>query len=151
MRRFIYITATGLYSGYSPWAPGTAGSLLGLLFFIIIPGFRDWILLAACMLFFFIGVWAASHVEKMENKKDASIIVIDEIVGMWISLLFIPSSMHWIWWMGAFLLFRIYDIIKPFPADQSQNWPVGWGIMADDVWAGIYANITLRMLYLFIG
>ncbi|MBN2103983.1 phosphatidylglycerophosphatase A [bacterium] len=151
LRRLIYIVATGLYSGYSPLAPGTAGSALGLLIFMLIPGFRNWILLSACIIFFLIGVWSATQVEKMENKKDASIIVIDEIVGMWIALLFIPVSMNWIWWMGAFVLFRIYDVIKPFPAGKSQELPSGWGVMVDDVWAGFYANVTLEIVYLFFG
>ncbi|MFC1569223.1 phosphatidylglycerophosphatase A [bacterium] len=151
MRRIIYLFATGLYTGYSPIAPGTAGSALGLVFYFLIPGFRGWNLLSASVLFFFVGVWSGTYVEKIEKKKDASIIVIDEVVGMWISLLFLPMHMNWIWWVGAFFIFRIYDIIKPFPAGRSQHLRSGWGVMVDDVFAGIYTNLTLRLLFHFFG
>lgn len=147
MRQLIRFIATGCYSGYSPIAPGTAGSILGLLIFWLIPGFRGYLLLSICMITFFIGVWAATQVEKMEKKKDSGIIVIDEIVGMWLSLVFLPISMHFIWWIGAFFLFRLFDIIKPFPAGRSQSLKGGWGVMIDDVFAGIYANLVLQGLY----
>jgi len=151
MRRLIYLIATGLYTGYSPIASGTAGSALGLAAYFLFPSFRQWILLSACILFFFLGVWSATHIENYERKKDASIIVIDEIVGMWISLLFLPISMGWIWWLAAFFIFRIYDIIKPFPAGRSQKLHAGWGVMVDDVLAGVYTNMTLRLLFYFFG
>lgn len=147
MRLLIRFIATGCFSGYSPIAPGTAGSALALLIFWLIPGLRGIVLLSVCIITFFIGVWSATQVEKMEQEKDSGIIVIDEMVGMWLSLLYLPVGMHMIWWAGAFLLFRLFDIIKPFPAGRSQNLPGGWGVMLDDVFAGIYANLVLQGFY----
>lgn len=146
---FIRCIGSGLYSGKSPVAPGTAGSLVGLACFIFIPGFSGWILFSAIVLFFFIGVWAATEIEKVEGH-DAGFITIDEVVGMWISLLFLPSAGLWTAVVPAFLLFRIYDILKPFPAGRSQNLSGGWGVMTDDVFAGIYANLTLQIIFRFI-
>ena len=147
--KFIFrILATGFYSGYCPVAPGTAGSALALGIFILIPGFREWILLAVCVGVFFIGVWSATQVEKTEGH-DATLIVIDEMVGMWIALLYLPNEMHWICWVIAFFVFRVFDIFKPFPADQSQKLPAGWGVMTDDVIAGIFTNLFVRFVYSF--
>ncbi len=151
MRRFHYFLATGCYSGYSPIAPGTAGSAFAWLIFWLIPGFRGISLLAACVLFFAVGVYSATQVEKYEKKKDSGKIVIDEVVGMWLTLLFLPAGMNIIWWIAGFFVFRIFDIIKPFPANRSQALKGGWGVMADDVIAGIYANLLLRILFHFIG
>ena len=73
------------------------------------------------------------------------------MVGMWISLLFLPVSITWTGWIAAFFLFRFFDIIKPFPAGASQKLPAGWGIMIDDVFAGLYANLAVRLIFwLFI-
>ncbi|MBN1783322.1 phosphatidylglycerophosphatase A [bacterium] len=142
------LIATGFYSGYSPIAPGTAGSAVALLIFWFVPFLRAWNLLAACLVFLFLGVRSATEVEKMAGKKDPGIIVIDEIVGMWLSLLFLPAAMHAVWWIAAFFLFRLFDIVKPFPADSSQKLQGGWGVMIDDVIAGVYANLSLRVLFI---
>ena len=145
----IRLIGSGLYSGKSPVAPGTAGSLVGLGLYMAIPGFSGWMLLGAVVLFFFIGVWTATEIEKTEGH-DAGFITLDEVVGMWISLLFLPDAALWKTVIPAFFLFRIYDIIKPFPAGRSQNLPGGWGVMVDDVFAGIYANLTLQIVFRFI-
>ena len=149
MNRIHRLIATGLYSGYFPIAPGTVGSFLALVFFCLIPDFRGFILLTGIILLFFIGVWAASQTEKTDGH-DASIINVDEIVGMWISVLFISSGVAWYWWIGGFFIFRIFDIIKPFPINSSQKLPGGWGVMIDDVIAGVYTNCILRIGLLFI-
>ncbi len=147
LSRFL---ATGFYSGYAPIAPGTAGSAVAWLIFILIPGLRDLPLLLLIVLVFFIGVKVATDVEKTDGH-DASVIVIDEMVGMWVSLLILPVSMSWTWWIAAFFLFRFFDIIKPFPAGKSQKLPAGWGIMMDDLFAGLYANLAVRLIFwLFI-
>ncbi len=142
MRIFHYILGTALGSGYAPFAPGTAGSLLALMLFWFLPmptAYR----LACIALLFFAGVWSAGLIER-EQGKDPQIVVIDELVGQWIALLFIPHQ--WAWFGASFLLFRLFDIFKPWPVYQSQNLPGGWGIMIDDVLAGIYANLFIQLI-----
>lgn len=147
LARFL---ATGCFSGYFPIAPGTVGSVAAFIPYLLFPGFRGPILLAASILFFFVGVWAATQTEKITRLHDPSIVNLDEVVGQWIALLFLPEPVRWPAWIGAFLLFRVFDIIKPFPANQSQNLPRGWGVMVDDVIAGIYANIVLQLVFRII-
>ena len=146
LKWLIYMFGTGFFSGYAPVAPGTAGSLVGLFILLLFPGFSEWKLLLGCILVFFAGVAAATQIERFENKKDTGLIVIDEIVGIWITFLYIPEKINLIGWIGGFLLFRLFDIIKPFPARRSQNLSSGWGVMIDDVIAGIYANLVLQGL-----
>lgn len=137
--------ASGFYSGYSPFAPGTAGSLVGI-FIYLIPGVEQpIILIPLSILFFIIGVVTSSHLEK-KLGDDPSVVVIDEIVGMWVSLLFLPKQLAV--YVGAFLLFRFFDIVKPTPARQAERLNGGWGIMLDDVFAGIYANIVIQIILL---
>jgi len=141
MRIFHYITATALGSGFTPAAPGTAGSILGILIFWFIPlGTALQIFITAVILI--IGVWSSGFVEK-EKGKDPQIVVIDEVAGQWTALLFIPKEINW--FIAAFLLFRLFDIAKPFPINRSQNLGGGWGIMIDDIIAGIYANVILQI------
>lgn len=142
--RFI---ATGCYSGYSPVAPGTAGSIVGLLAYAI-PGMeRTLILAVASLVVFIIGVMTSGEMEKIHGE-DPSIVVIDEIVGMWISLLFLPKGI--LIAILAFLFFRVYDIFKPPPARQAERIPRGYGIMLDDVVAGIYANVSVQLIVFII-
>jgi phosphatidylglycerophosphatase A len=142
--RFI---ATGIYSGYFPVASGTAGSLVGLLFYAI-PGMENSMILSAAILIMFaIGVAASAEMEKIHGE-DPSIVVIDEIVGMWISLLMLPKGI--LVATLAFLFFRAYDIVKPPPARQVERVPNGFGVMLDDMFAGIYANISVQfIIFLF--
>jgi phosphatidylglycerophosphatase A len=137
--------ATGFYSGFSPIVPGTAGSLVGLLIYLI-PGVENiYVLGPLSILFFFIGIFTSSRLEK-QLGEDPSIVVIDEIVGMWISLFFLPKNPAI--YIGAFVLFRVFDIVKPSPARQVERYKGGWGIMLDDVFAGIYANIVMQIILL---
>jgi len=137
--------ATGFYSGFSPIVPGTVGSLVGLLIYLI-PGVENiYILGPLSIIFFFIGVFTSSRLEK-QLGEDPSIVVIDEIVGMWISLFFLPKNP--VIYIGAFVLFRVFDIVKPSPARQVERYKGGWGIMLDDVFAGIYANIVMQIMLL---
>jgi len=138
--RFI---ATGFFSGYSPVVSGTVGSLTGLIIYAI-PGIEaPVIFLVLTIAVFFIGTYASAQMEKSYGD-DPSIVVVDEIVGMWISLLFLPKSIAIA--AIAFFAFRFYDIVKPPPARQMEKYPGGWGIMLDDVFAGIYANVTLQII-----
>ncbi|MBI3195489.1 MAG: phosphatidylglycerophosphatase A [Ignavibacteriae bacterium] len=148
MTRFI---ATGFFSGYSPIASGTAGSFVALLLYFI-PGFEQprtlgIIIAATCI----IGTYVSSIMEK-KFGDDPSIVVIDEVVGMWISLLFLPKTM--LIATLAFFLFRAHDIVKISPARQLEAIPNGFGIMLDDIVAGIYANLSVRIVLLaleFVG
>ena len=140
--------ATGFGSGYFPVASGTVGSFVGLLFFFI-PGFsKPEILFPTIIITFFIGAVASSLVAKELRNTDPSIVVIDEIVGMWISMTFLEPSM--IILLIAFILFRLFDIWKPFPVNSLEKVHGGWGIMLDDVAAGMYANIVLRIMLFVI-
>ena len=150
MNRYHRLIATGFYSGYFPIAPGTVGSAAALILYWIFPGFREFLLLSVVIGLFFIGVWAANETEKTAGH-DASIINIDEIIGMWISLLFLPKGLAWIWPVGAFFIFRGFDIVKPFPVNASQKLPGGWGVMMDDVLAAIYTNLIMRLLIAVFG
>jgi phosphatidylglycerophosphatase A len=150
MKQLSRLIGTAFYTGYAPVAPGTAGSFFALLLFILIPGLRGWPLFGICFFIFFVGVWAGTIIENSEGK-DPSIVVVDEVVGMWISLLFLPFPMHWVVWVVAFLVFRLLDIVKPFPAGWSQSLSGGWGIMLDDVIAGIYTNILIRVTFVLFG
>jgi phosphatidylglycerophosphatase A len=143
---FATAVATGLGSGYSPFAPGTAGSLVGLALFPLVARLSVPAQLTLVAVASLVGVFAASHVAARAGRKDPGIVVIDEIVGQWISLLLLP----WNVWTAtlAFLLFRVMDIVKPYPARQLEALPGGWGIVADDVMAGIYANLLLRVALL---
>ena len=146
IRKISYLIATGFGSGYFPIASGTAGSLVALIIYIFFP--LDpvyWSVIT--ILTFILGVWAAGVVEK-DLMKDPGIVVIDEFVGQWIALLFLPKTM-WIF-IASFLLFRLLDIIKPYPARQVEHLRGGMGIMLDDVFAGIYTNILLQGIVCFI-
>jgi phosphatidylglycerophosphatase A len=136
--------ATGLGSGFFPFAPGTAGSLVALAAWIAFPslplsgGAGTWIFLAAC---FAVGV-AASGPAEQEFGKDGGPIVFDEVVGQWITVAGLAVTP--VTALLGFVLFRIFDVLKPFPAGRSQSWGGGLGVMADDVFAGIWAALVLR-------
>lgn len=139
----IRLIATGFFSGYSVIAPGTAGTAVALVIYCVLPplGFVAWsaILLGSIL----VGVYVSTQGEKAWGK-DPGYVVIDEIAGFFVTVCFLPQSML----MGivAFFIFRVLDIIKPPPARQAEDLPGGWGIVMDDVFAGIYGNLILRGL-----
>jgi phosphatidylglycerophosphatase A len=143
------LIATSLFTGHFPIGPGTVGSLLALALYRWTPAGRPGVLPGLVVAVFFIGVWASAETEKRYGH-DAGIINVDEMAGMWISLLFLPFRLNHFWLLGAFFLFRFFDIVKPFPVNRAQNLPRGWGIMIDDVAAGLYANAVLRLAHLFV-
>lgn len=161
--------------GYFPIAPGTVGSMVGVGLYLAIWGWLYGVLeanaargrlnllyvftpqLALMLLVIFLltlaGIWAATRAEKVTRKKDPSIVVIDEVAGQMIALLSGPFWIH-TWWsiLSAFILFRVFDIWKPYPIRRLEALESGLGIMADDVLAGIYAlmvNSVLVSGYLF--
>lgn len=136
------LVATGLGSGYSPLAPGTAGSLVGLVLFVPLAGLAWPTQLAATAAVTLIGVLAAARVAQLLGRKDPGLVVVDEVVGQWITFLALPLTP--VTALAGFLLFRAMDIVKPWPARDLERLPGGWGIMADDVAAGIYAHLLLR-------
>lgn len=149
MGKFVnYIIATAFGAGYAPLAPGTAGSILCLLIVYFLTPIPLWIYITALFVLFFLGVYSGTRVEK-DLGHDPSIVVIDEVVGMGISLLLLPRN-FWLFFI-AFLLFRIFDIFKPPPINLSQNLPDGWGIMLDDVIAGLYAFLVVQIIRYFAG
>ena len=139
------IIATGLISGYSPIAPGTAGSLVGVALYLI-PGMDGiFVLPFATAVLFFVGVYFSAQLEQLLGD-DPQIIVVDEIVGVWISLILLPKTI-WIV-IIAFFLFRVYDTVKPPPARNVERLGGGWGIMLDDVVAGVFTNLTVQLIML---
>jgi phosphatidylglycerophosphatase A len=146
---FSIAVATGLGSGYSPFAPGTAGSAVGLLLFWPLHTAPAAMQVAAVAVLFVVGVVASTRVARGLGIEDPGIVVVDEVVGMWTSLLFLPFTPATA--VAGFVLFRIMDVFKPYPARQFESLPGGWGIMADDLMAGIYANLLLRAGRLALG
>jgi len=136
------VVSTAFGAGYSPIAPGTAGSAVGLVLFVAVHRLPAAGQIAAVVLGFLGGVVAATATARAVGRKDPGLVVWDEVIGMWASLALLPLT----WWTAimGFLLFRIMDIVKPYPARDLERLPDGWGIMADDLMAGLYANLLLR-------
>jgi phosphatidylglycerophosphatase A len=141
--------ATALGSGYFPIAPGTVGSAVGLALFWPLHWMSGLGQMVAVVALFAAGVVASTRVAHGIGIEDPGIVVVDEVVGMWTSLLFLPFTPATA--LAGFLLFRILDVFKPYPARQLESLPGGWGIMSDDVMAGIYANLLLRAGRLALG
>ncbi len=142
----IKLIATGFGTGYSPIIPGTIGSLPGILIYFLIYRLNPFIYWLILVLLFFIGVYTAGEAEKLFGKKDSKQIVIDEVVCCTLFLLLVPCT-KWCIILG-FIIYRLFDIIKPFPAYRAQSLPGGWGIMIDDLLAGIYTAIFINILIL---
>ncbi len=137
--------ASGLFSGYIPAASGTVGSLLAVGVYYI-PGFEYPLVFTTIIIIaLLIGIKTAGVMEQHYGHDPAEV-TIDEIVGMWISLFLLPKNI--LLTLAAFFLFRFFDIIKPFPAREFDNMHGGFGIMMDDVIAGMYANIILQLVVL---
>ncbi len=139
----VFIATFG-YVGYFPIAPGTAGSLAALALYALVrwagtPAAELVTIVAVSA----IGIWAATGTERALARKDPGPVVIDEVLGMLITLAFLPLSL---WGIAVgFLTFRLFDVIKPFPAGRLEHLPSGLGIMADDAMAGVYAHLVLRI------
>lgn len=163
------LIATGLYSGFVPWASGTVGTMVGLVVYLI-PGAEGILPLSIMIVAGFVaGAVTSRQVAAIEGHRltktaelakgtfqkkehstpDPSIVVIDEIVGMWVALFLLPKTVPAV--LLAFVAFRFFDIIKPPPARRLEHIPNGWGIMLDDVIAGIYANVATSLVLLAVG
>ena len=142
------LVSSVFFVGYVPVVPGTFGSLLVVVLYIVIPEcFSFSSILVSSIVLFFLGVWSASRCIEFWGN-DPSKVVIDEVVGMLVTFLFVPLKFKTLW--AGFFIFRAFDIIKPPPIRSLERLPRGWGIMADDVIAGVYANIVLQLTVSFI-
>lgn len=151
MTRLAVFIATAGYTGYFPIAPGTIGSAVGLLVYLVVwwsgsPAVEAGLIAAV----FAAGTWAGTIAERYFGGIDPGPVVIDEVLGMLVTLAFMPVTL----WsaIAGFVLFRIFDVIKPFPARRFEALHGGLGVMADDAMAAVYANICLRlMIHFFPG
>jgi phosphatidylglycerophosphatase A len=143
--RLANLISTWFGCGYSPKAPGTAGSLAALAIGILLrqyAGFGPWHFAALATAVFLPAVWAAGVTARASGLKDPQFVVIDEVIGQWISLAG-ARTYNWESYLAAFALFRLFDIWKPPPVRQLEAVPGGWGINLDDVMAGVYAALVL--------
>ena len=137
------VIATTFGAGYAPIAPGTAGSAVGLLLWLALPNVL-WLQITAIVVATVAGCWAGTVAEEHFGREDPGQVVIDEVAGMMLTVLLNPLTGP-VWILVAFLLFRAADIVKPYPANRLEALPGGIGIMADDLMAGVYANLALRL------
>lgn len=152
----VRFLATGAYLGYSPIAPGTAGAFgCAVLLWFLVPEVTHRssptaisVYLVSVAAFFALSLWVAG-VSERRFGRDASRIVIDEYCGFVFSVLLLPKSLPV--FAAAFVLFRILDILKPFPARRAESLPGGYGIVMDDVVAGVYTNLLLRLMMSAVG
>jgi len=150
MNRIIIALATGFYSGMLPKAPGTWGSLAAFLPWLLIKDLPLPVYAGIVFLTFILGFFTAGSAEKILDRPDAGPIVIDEIVGMFITLAIAPD--HPAAWLLGFIFFRFFDIKKPYPVSWfDKHIHGGIGIMMDDVIAGIYAFVSLQLAWYIIG
>lgn len=165
---YFSLAVTTFGVGYLPLAPGTWGSMVGVMIYLAVAwaeasvginllenGWRmeqvaAWfyaVNLIIFLLFCLLGIWAASRATKLFKHKDPSQAVVDEVIGQLIVFLFIPFGVHWFFVLAGFLLFRLFDIWKPYPIDSLQGLPAGIGVCADDILAGIYGGVCLTSIY----
>lgn len=150
MRGFVARALGSVFgTGFFPFAPGTLASLFAALAFYFVPLFsgRLELFVPLIVLTVAIGVWSGGVMEE-EYGEDPSSTVIDEVAGQWIALVALPF--HPLVVLFSFIFFRVFDIFKPGPVDYVQRFPGGWGIMADDVLAGLMANISVRLVLLLL-
>ena len=149
MNKFSEYLSTLFGIGYFPKAPGTAGTLFAALLYFVLPDtwFYGWQISILALIAILVGsVISVFFISKAEEGlgHDNGKIVLDEFWGYFIAVLFLPKTLIII--VAAFVLFRIFDILKPEPVNALQKLPKGWGVMADDIMAGIYANIVLQIM-----
>lgn len=145
MRIFVLAIATGAGSGYAPMASGTVGSVVGLVLWLALAGLSPLGYAAASASVALLGVWAAGRASEIFRRHDDGRITIDEVAGMLVSLAWLPARLEVA--ALAFVLFRLFDIWKPFPAGAAERLPGGLGVMADDLVAGVYANLGGQLIW----
>ena len=142
-KNFYWHASTLCGLGFFSSMPGTVGSIAAFLVYPVIP-----VPILAIIGIIALGVWTSHRYALQEGKKDPKEVIIDEVAGTWIAMFGLPSGFS----LPALFLFRILDILKPFPVNASEKLPGGWGIMADDIVAGLLANIILTVIrWLYFG
>ena len=144
MTRLAVFIATVGYCGYFPFAPGTVGSAAGLVVYLLVWWTQSPVVEGSLIVAVYaIGIWAGTAAERYFGGIDPGPVVIDEVLGMLITLAFMPVGL----WtaIAGFVLFRIFDVIKPFPAGRFERLHGGLGVMSDDAMAAVYANLSLRL------
>lgn len=166
--KYLSIIITTFGVGFIPLAPGTWGSAVGVLIYLIVRQFETVIIFEfvrqniqadiftawlhavnaiLLLIFCLLGIWAANRATELFQTKDPQKVVVDEVIGQLITFLFVPFAMSWHFILAGFLLFRLFDIWKPYPINALENLPAGIGICADDVLAGVYAGVCLALIY----
>ena len=148
MIRLILLLASGLGAGFSPFAPGTVGTMVAIPMELLFSSIFSPVYELTILTFFFFSSWIAEKAQNHWQKRDDQRIVIDEIMGYFLTMLWIPKTLLFI--SVGFLLFRLLDIVKPFPCRPLEKVRGGFGVVLDDVFAGIYANIALQILRILI-
>jgi len=142
--KFVIFVATGGYLGFFPVAPGTVGTLVGVFFNFLFSSFSLEVYLLSTAALFVFGAWIAERAEIVFRRNDSPKIVIDEIVGFLITMILIPFSLGAVF--AGFIFFRLFDIIKPFPARKiDRQMKGGWAVILDDAVAGLYANLLMHL------
>lgn len=163
---YVALALTTFGVGYIPGAPGTYGSMIGVGIYVLAANFLGSfrygvqlsspeslvsivhaVILIAFFAFCLIGIWAATRSVELLGNTDASQAVVDEVIGQILVFLFIPFTTSWLLIGSAFLLFRLFDIWKPYPIDLLQDLPGGLGICADDIVAGVYAGVCVAVIH----
>lgn len=145
MNRVALVWATWFGLGYSPAAPGTAGSAAAVIIAALLlryASFSPWGFAILAMTLTPVGIWAAHETARIVCRKDPGIVVVDEVLGQWITLAGAPV-LNWKSLLAGFLLFRLFDIWKPWPVRQLESLRGGTGIVADDLMAGVYGALVL--------
>lgn len=142
--KLILFLATGFYSGYAPKAPGTAGSLVALLPFLLLQQLSNWLYVVIVLTAILVGIYVCQKADDLLQTHDNKAIVWDEFCGLWITLFMVPQGWHWL--LIGFVLFRFFDIIKPFPISWlDKQVSGGLGVMLDDVVAGLFALSCIQL------
>lgn len=142
-RTLMMLATLGPVGFFKP-APGSWGSAAAVVLAAILAMLSPWLLEIATLLVCLLGVLAAGRYQTVTSRHDAPEVVIDEVAGQWIALLAVP--LDWRWYLLAFLLFRLFDIVKPGPVRMAENLPGGIGVMADDIVAGVMAAACLLLI-----
>jgi phosphatidylglycerophosphatase A len=146
VRHLVVFFSTGFYSGFSPVAPGTAGTIVAVPLYLVLsrlPVFSYGITVVA---FLMMSLWFSRAGERVFVKKDSQRIVIDEMGGFLVTMGFLPPGPIYV--LSGFFLFRLFDILKPFPIRRLEALRGGYGILADDLMAGVYSHLVLRIAVL---
>ncbi len=148
MNRLILLLASGFGTGFSPVVPGTMGTLLAIPFCFFLSFIPFPIYELTIVAFFFLSCWISESAQNYWGKKDDRRIVIDEIMGFFVTMMWVPRTTGF--FVMAFFLFRFFDIIKPPPLRRLERLNGGFGVVLDDVGAGVYANVVLQVIRLIL-